>query len=168
MSDDKKGKLSVRGQVDRQGKNPGGQIRQSFSHGRSKVVTVEVKKKRNVSNNKPEQGDKKLDKTSMLARKSGLTNTEIENRIKAVQELAARQVMEAKRRAESASEAISSRLTNLEAEKAAAVAKQAALEAKKKEAEKLITGKIDSAVEDTKDKLKSNAKDSLKNLKNLF
>lgn len=45
---------------------------------------------------------------------------------------------------------------------------QEKIEAKKKEAEKLITGKIDSAVEDTKDKLKSNAKDSLKNLKNLF
>jgi hypothetical protein len=42
------------------------------------------------------------------------------------------------------------------------------IEAKKKEAENLITGKIDSAVDDAKDKLKSNAKDSLKNLKNLF
>ena len=39
---------------------------------------------------------------------------------------------------------------------------QEKIEAKKKEAEKLITGKIDSAVEDAKDKLKSNAKDSLK------
>ena len=38
----------------------------------------------------------------------------------------------------------------------------------KKEAEKLITGKIDSSVEDAKDKLKSNTKDSLKNIKNLF
>ena len=45
---------------------------------------------------------------------------------------------------------------------------QEKIEAKKKEAENLITGKIDSAVEDAKDKLKSNAKDSLKILKNLF
>ena len=144
MSDDKKGKLSVRGQFDKQGKNPGGQIRQSFSHGRSKVVTVEVKKKRSVANNKPEQGDKKLDKASMLARKTGLTNTELENRIKAVQELAARQVMEAKRRAESANVAISSRLTNLEAEKAAAMEKQAAIEAKKKEAAAALSAPVEA------------------------
>ena len=40
LSLSKPGKLEIRKTVE------GGQVRQKFSHGRSKVVTVEVKKKR--------------------------------------------------------------------------------------------------------------------------
>ena len=56
-----------------------GKVRQSFSHGKSKVVTVEIKKKRNTSAGKSSSND------LARAKQGGLTNEEMEARIKAVQ-----------------------------------------------------------------------------------
>ncbi len=117
MSDLTKKKLSISTNGNNLKSDSEGQIRQSFSHGRSRVVAVEVKKKRafvnkNVRVNGPRN---ELDKaTSSLVRKTGLTSIELDNRIKAVQELAGIHVAEAKRRAESAKESISSRITENE------------------------------------------------------
>lgn len=62
--------------------NTAGQVRQSFSRGRSKVVTVEVKKKRVPLR------DRSLSTSSVAQEllKSGLTKEEVENRLKVVQE----------------------------------------------------------------------------------
>jgi len=64
----------------------GGQIRQSFSHGRSKTVSVEVKKKRTF-----ERGGKRSDsqpqtKEEALKKKLGLTDAEWDLRMKAIQQ----------------------------------------------------------------------------------
>lgn len=116
MSDTNKEKLSLSLRTTDQKQKVGGQIRQSFSHGRSKVVTVEVKKKRNKKPGE-RQSDAGLSKTSLLAKKTGLTSVELENRIKAVQELAGKQTLEAQKRAESAHESLSSRMNTLEFER---------------------------------------------------
>lgn len=62
--------------------NTAGQVRQSFSRGRSKVVTVEVKKKRVPLR------DRSLSTSSVAQEllKSGLTKEEVEKRLKVVQE----------------------------------------------------------------------------------
>lgn len=134
MSDTNKEKLSLSPRATDQKQKVGGQIRQSFSHGRSKVVTVEVKKKR-VFNKKPgeRQSDAGLSKTSLLAKKTGLTSVELENRIKAVQELSGKQTLEAQKRAESAHGSLSSRMNTLEIER----------EKKKRQEEKIAAEKAE-------------------------
>lgn len=108
MSDLKKERLSLSRPIGSQ-KGEEGHIRQSFSHGRSKMVTVEIKKKRVFT--KKNLQNTELDKTSLLAKKTGLTNTELENRIKAVQELAGSHIAEAHKRAASADEAVSNKIS---------------------------------------------------------
>ena len=95
-------------------------IRQSFSHGRSKVVTVEVKKKRTF--NKPNglsSGKKEqlMSGTEILVKKSGLTNVELEKRIKAVQERALVQRLEAKQRQDSADDVLNYKIAEVEAKR---------------------------------------------------
>ncbi len=93
-----------------------GKIRQSFSNGRSKVVTVEVKKKRSFGDFK-NRSNSSQSFTNAFVQKSGLTNDELQNRIKAVQELAATHKLEAQKREAEANNIVSSRLTELEAQK---------------------------------------------------
>lgn len=98
-----------------------GRIRQSFSNGRSKVVTVEVKKKRSFGDFKNKGGSNKPSATNAFAQKSGLTNDELQNRIKAVQELAATHKLEAQKREAKANDMVSSRLTEIEAQRSVAL-----------------------------------------------
>lgn len=137
MSDDNKKTLRMPGARTGNDAANSGQIRQSFSHGRSKVVTVEVKKKRVFNKDRSPQAVNK-DKASVLAKKTGLTSVELENRLKAVRELAGAHMAEAQRRADSAHENVSSRIASIESEKAKQEealkikAEQAAAEAKQK------------------------------------
>lgn len=84
MSETKKGTLSLSCPTDIK-KNidkPSGKVRQSFSHGKSKVVTVEVKKKRPTFGTQESSASNKVDDY-----KTGdLTGDEVKTRIKAVQE----------------------------------------------------------------------------------
>lgn len=135
-------------------------IRQSFSHGRSKVVTVEVKKKRTF--NKPNglsSGKKEqlMSGTEILVKKSGLTNVELEKRIKAVQERALVQRLEAKQRQDSADDVLNYKIAEVEAKrqekelaesKTAEIAKLAA-QVEAVEAKKSKSGS-DKSVFDTK------------------
>ena len=98
MSDDNKKTLRMSGARTENSSTNSGQIRQSFSHGRSKVVTVEVKKKRVFNKDRLPQAANR-DKASVLAKKTGLTSVELENRLKAVRELAGAHMAEAQRRA---------------------------------------------------------------------
>ncbi|MDR2417038.1 MAG: translation initiation factor IF-2 [Holosporales bacterium] len=61
-----------------------GQVRQSFSHGRSKTVTVEVKRKRTLSSNTPSVAKELSSEDS--ARPLGLTDQEWEMRLRVVKE----------------------------------------------------------------------------------
>lgn len=66
-----------------------GHIRQSFSHGRSKTVSVEVKKKRTIDTQDPSASSKSvIEKLMEHGTEAGdkLTSSEIEARIKALQE----------------------------------------------------------------------------------
>ncbi|MDR2794479.1 MAG: translation initiation factor IF-2 [Holosporaceae bacterium] len=84
MAEEKKSTLSLSRTADVKQKvnNFGGKVRQSFSHGKSKVVTVEVKRKRSIasSNSASAAG------SANVYRSGNLTNEEVETRIKAVQE----------------------------------------------------------------------------------
>ncbi|MDR2158223.1 MAG: translation initiation factor IF-2 N-terminal domain-containing protein, partial [Holosporaceae bacterium] len=85
MAEQKKGTLSLSCPTDLKKTSDilSGKVRQSFSHGKTKVVTVEVKKKRILG--KPPVG---VESTSPVldSSKGDLTNRELETRIKAVQE----------------------------------------------------------------------------------
>ncbi len=127
-----KGKLELRKSVET------GQVRQSFSHGRSKVVQVERRKKRHVS-----MGEHSADPATIRAAMKGaapgtgegdLTSSEIQHRMRALE--AARKAEEdakrkaeedAKRRAEEEAEA-----ARKAAEEAAEAARVAEEEAKRK------------------------------------
>ena len=74
-----------------------GNVKQSFSHGRSKSVVVETKRKRVVvpksGTAKPMDGAQATDKTAS-ARPSGVTDAEMERRMKALQAAKAREAEE--------------------------------------------------------------------------
>ncbi|MEM9668366.1 MAG: translation initiation factor IF-2 [Pseudomonadota bacterium] len=86
-----------------------GTVRQSFSHGRTKQVVVEKKKRRMAggpgkpggSQKSGDGGEEKLSKSAELARKLGITETELKARQAA---LKARNEQEAKRAAQSKAE----------------------------------------------------------------
>lgn len=86
MAELKKGTLSLSRSTDLKKTSDNslsGRVKQSFSHGKSKVVTVEVKKKRplaGVSINTT------VSKAEVFNKNSGLTDQELESRIKAVQD----------------------------------------------------------------------------------
>ncbi|MXN16705.1 translation initiation factor IF-2 [Pseudooceanicola sp. GBMRC 2024] len=96
MSDnDGKKTLGVRG-----GGPRSGNVKQSFSHGRTKSVEVEVKKKRTVT--KPAPGKAAGGKSSLgnpSRRPAGITDAEMERRLKAVAAAKAREAGEAEQRA---------------------------------------------------------------------
>ncbi|MBS0272171.1 MAG: translation initiation factor IF-2 [Proteobacteria bacterium] len=60
----------------------GGHVRQSFTHGRSKTVTVEVKKKRIILPNQQSESSKSEDEKPLSS--TGLTHQQIEERLKAL------------------------------------------------------------------------------------
>lgn len=60
----------------------GGHVRQSFTHGRSKTVTVEVKKKRIILPNQQNDGGKSEEDRPLSS--TGLTHRQIEERLKAL------------------------------------------------------------------------------------
>ncbi len=76
--------------------NEGVHVRQSFTHGRSKTVTVEVKKKRVVlpGQHKSEQ---KLSEEGKFVGSTGLTSQQIEERLKALHGAIKTQAVEAER-----------------------------------------------------------------------
>ncbi len=82
-----------------------GQVKQSFSHGRTKNVVVETKRKRVVvpksGSGQGQGGDQsKAPKTDPAKRPAGITDAEMERRMKALQAAKAREVEDAERRAE--------------------------------------------------------------------
>jgi translation initiation factor IF-2 len=84
MSEVKKGTLSLSHPADakRSAGTPTGRVRQSFSHGKSKVVTVEVKKKRFVN-----VAGKPASKPQAFELKQGdLTSKELQTRLKVVKD----------------------------------------------------------------------------------
>ena len=84
MSEVKKGTLSLSHPADtkRSAGTPTGKVRQSFSHGKSKVVTVEVKKKRFVN-----VAGKPASKPQAFELKQGdLTSKELQTRLKVVKD----------------------------------------------------------------------------------
>lgn len=96
MSDDGKKTLGLRG-----GSRPGN-VKQSFSHGRTKNVVVETKRKRVVV---PKPGAAKLSTSGGTAgvsssskRPAGISDAEMERRLKAVQAAKAREAEDAARR----------------------------------------------------------------------
>ncbi len=78
------------------GGEAGAHVRQSFTHGRSKTVTVEVKKKRVVLPGSQGEADKLLEDERSLT-SSGLTSKEIEDRLKALHGTIRTQAAEAER-----------------------------------------------------------------------
>lgn len=111
-----------------------GQIRQSFAHGRSKSVAFEVKKKRNLDrlSLEQEQKDKVL---SDLQRKTGLTESEIESRIRILQEAQKSEGEDEKKRSES-----TAKLAEVDAKRAEELIKRKTdeEERKKREAEEAV------------------------------
>lgn len=175
MAELKKGTLSLSRSTDikKTADNIGGKVKQSFSHGKSKVVAVEVKKKR------PLAGIGAGSKVGgAFSKKLGLTDQELESRIKAVQgaikeekeqeelrkkreaEEAARAAEEARRKAEE-EEAERKRLEEEEARRKAAeeeAARIAAEEASRKEAEiKAASEKEADSAENKGDSSKSSS-----------
>ncbi|MDR2107429.1 MAG: translation initiation factor IF-2 [Holosporaceae bacterium] len=86
MTDQKKGTLSLSLPTDikKTTELSGNRVRQSFSHGKTKVVAVEVKKKR-VSGKPPSVEESKLS-LAELQKSGDLTNRELETRVKAVRD----------------------------------------------------------------------------------
>ncbi|WP_025897124.1 translation initiation factor IF-2 associated domain-containing protein [Kordiimonas gwangyangensis] len=112
MSDEKKLTLSGRGTLGVGKGVESGQVRQSFSHGRSKAVVVERKKKRMLHKGGAETpaaqeapGQRKAPRAYVPKKPAGegaqnLTNTEQETRIRVLEEAKRRAEEEAKERAE--------------------------------------------------------------------
>lgn len=136
-------------------------IRQSFSHGRSKVVTVEVKKKRTFNKpNRASLGNKGQPKSGaeILVKKSGLTNVELEKRIKAVQERALAQKLEAKQRQDSADDVVNYKIAEVEAKRQEKeLAEMKAAEAAKLTAQAKSSDAKKTKLENNKSESKSNS-----------
>lgn len=110
-----------------------GQIRQSFAHGRSKSVAFEVKKKRSLDrlSIEQEQQEKVL---SDLQKKTGLTDAEIESRMRILREAQKVDEEDEKKRAEGLA-----RMAEIDAKRAEELTKRKVdeEERKKREAEEL-------------------------------
>ena len=115
-----------------------GNVKQSFSHGRSKSVVVETKRKRVVvpksGTAKPMDGAQTTEKTAS-ARPSGVTDAEMERRMKALQAAKARE-------AEEKSERIAEE-QNRQEERDRRVAEQEAKEKEQRDAENRARKKAD-------------------------
>jgi translation initiation factor IF-2 len=111
-----------------------GQIRQSFAHGRTKSVAFEVKKKRSLdrSSLEQEQKDKVL---SDLQKKTGLTESEIEARLRILKEAQIAEDQTEKERSEG-----QAKLAEIDAKRAEELAKRKSdeEERKKREAEEAL------------------------------
>ncbi len=110
MADEKERKaplsLSSRGKLELKRSHEGGQVRQNFSHGRSKVVQVEVRKKRNVAapdadarRGRASGADARL-REATEALSGDLTSEEKAHRLRALQAAQARAEEEARRKVE--------------------------------------------------------------------
>ncbi|MEP4196322.1 MAG: translation initiation factor IF-2 [Aliishimia sp.] len=137
MSEDGKKTLGLRG-----GGPRSGNVKQSFSHGRTKNVVVETKRKRVVV---PKPGAGKAGGAGSAAygdpskRPAGITDAEMERRLKAVQAAKAREVEEAAARAaeeKAREEDRKRRRAELEAKEAEERAREEGLKAKKEEEER--------------------------------
>ena len=115
-----------------------GNVKQSFSHGRSKSVVVETKRKRVVvpksGTAKPMDGTQAAEKTAS-ARPSGVTDAEMERRMKALQAAKARE-------AEEKSERIAEE-QNRQEERDRRIAEQEAKEKEQRDAEDRARKKAD-------------------------
>ena len=115
-----------------------GNVKQSFSHGRSKSVVVETKRKRVVvpksGTAKPMDGTQATEKTAS-ARPSGVTDAEMERRMKALQAAKARE-------AEEKSERIAEE-QNRQEERDRRIAEQEAKEKEQRDAEDRARKKAD-------------------------
>lgn len=97
MTESKQGEkntLTLKLNPDKKTTTGSGQVRQSFSHGRTKTVAVEVKKKRAASSNDIKQAHQ----TAKVVVSGKLTEGEFEARIKALQEAMKNQGAEAEER----------------------------------------------------------------------
>ena len=116
-----------------------GNVKQSFSHGRSKSVVVETKRKRVVVPKpvaaKSMDGSPQASEKTASARPSGVTDAEMERRIKALQAAKARE-------AEEKSERIAEEQTRQE-ERDRKIAEQEAKEKEKRDAESQARKKAD-------------------------
>ena len=120
------------------GRPRAGNVKQSFSHGRSKSVVVETKRKRVVvpksGTAKPMDGTQATEKTAS-ARPSGVTDAEMERRMKALQAAKARE-------AEEKSERIAEE-QNRQEERDRRIAEQEAKEKEQRDAEDRARKKAD-------------------------
>ena len=116
-----------------------GNVKQSFSHGRSKSVVVETKRKRVVVPKsvtaKTMDGSTQTDEKTASARPSGVTDVEMERRMKALQAAKARE-------AEEKSERIAEEQTRQE-ERDRKIAEQEAKEKEQRDAESQARKKAD-------------------------
>ena len=134
MSDDGKNTLGLRG-------GPrSGSVKQSFSHGRTKNVVVETKRKRVIV---PKPGAAKPTPGSAASypsrRPAGISDAEMERRLKAVQSAKAREAEEAEKRAaeeKARDEERKRRREEAEAKERAEREREQALKAKSEEAER--------------------------------
>lgn len=118
MAEVKKGTLSLSRSTDLKksvDSSVSSRVKQSFSHGKSKVVTVEVKKKRPLAG----LASSTSSKSDIFNKNSNLTNQELESRIRAVQDaLKEEKEQEEQRRKKLAEEAEQARIAaELEAER---------------------------------------------------
>lgn len=88
--------LSAKNLTLNKGGEAGAQVRQSFTHGRSKTVTVEVKKKRVILPGSQGESEKLLEEEKSIT-SAGLTSKEIEDRLKALHGTIKTQAVEAER-----------------------------------------------------------------------
>lgn len=143
MSEEKKGTLSLscRTDIKKNIEKTDGRVRQSFSHGKSKVVTVEVKKKRPIFNAKVGAGSNKT-----IDYKAGdLTGDELKTRIKAVQEAIKLEKEQSEQRLKIEQEELQKELQRIEAE--AEIKKQEAIEEVVAPEEDNLALQIDNTVE---------------------
>jgi translation initiation factor IF-2 len=130
QDEDKKKTLSLAGKkLELKKKVDAGQIRQSFSHGRSKTVAVEVKRKRVIE--KPGESTHSSDHQRTAA-ELGLTSSELEARIRLLQGAREQEILEQQRREEEENR-------KLEEEKRRQAEEQARLEAERRAAQQEVS-----------------------------
>jgi translation initiation factor IF-2 len=104
MTDSKKQgekkKLTLNKKLDLKKVGEGDQVRQSFSHGRTKTVAVEVKKKRVIPGPDGRPGSSSVGAKSSHVVSGRLTEGEFEARMRALQEAKKQQVLDAEERAQ--------------------------------------------------------------------
>ncbi len=131
------------------------QVRQSFSHGRTKTVAVEVKRKRVIPGADSRSGSSDLSKLSQNVASGRLTEGEFEGRMRALQEAKKQQALEAEEKLQREKEEEAARLQQeeldrQEAELKSQQADQANLETEKQEIEIEKTESTEKAAEQSR------------------